>query len=106
MMGTISKIFPGFEQYKGYSKKDLADDTFAGFTIFFTLVPQGLAYGKLAGLPPVYGMYAAAFPLYLYALFGTSRHLVFGPFAITSFMLGQIIAVSYTHLTLPTILLV
>lgn len=91
-MGTISKIFPGFEQYKGYSKKDLVDDTFAGFTIFFTLVPQGLAYGKLAGLPPVYGMYAAAFPLYLYALFGTSRHLVFGPFAITSFMLGQIIA--------------
>lgn len=92
-METLRKVFPGLEQYKGYDiKRDLSDDIFSGITIFFTLVPQGLAYGKLAGLPPVYGLYAAAFPLFLYALFGTARHLVFGPFAITSFMLGQIIA--------------
>lgn len=92
-METLRRVFPGLEQYRDYSlKKDLGDDVLSGITIFFTLVPQGLAYGKLAGLPPEYGMYAAGYPLFLYALFGTSRHLVFGPFAITSFMLGQIIA--------------
>ena len=83
-------VFPGLGQYVGYGSGDLGADFFGGITMFFTMIPQALAYAKLAGMPPVYGIYAATFPLYIYALFGTSRHLVFGPYAVTSFMMGTI----------------
>jgi len=46
------------------------------------LVPQGMAYAVVAGLPPVYGMYTALVPIYIYALFGTSRQLSVGPVAV------------------------
>jgi SulP family sulfate permease len=50
------------------------------------LIPQGMAYALLAGLPPVSGLYAATVPLFLYALFGSSRHLAVGPVAIVSLL--------------------
>jgi SulP family sulfate permease len=48
------------------------------------LVPQAMAYAMLAGLPPVIGLYASTFPLIVYALFGSSRHLAVGPVAMIS----------------------
>lgn len=50
------------------------------------LVPQGMAYAMLAGLPPVAGLYASTIPLILYALFGSSRQLAVGPVAIVSLL--------------------
>ena len=50
------------------------------------LVPQGMAYAMLAGLPPVYGLYASTIPLIVYAILGTSRHLSVGPVAIDSML--------------------
>lgn len=52
------------------------------------LVPQGMAYGLLAGLPPIYGLYASLFSLLLYAIFGTSRQLSVGPAAIVSMLVA------------------
>lgn len=50
------------------------------------LVPQGMAYGLLAGLPPIYGLYASLVPLLLYTFFGTSKQLSVGPVAIVSLL--------------------
>ena len=52
------------------------------------LIPQGMAYAMLAGLPPIVGLYASAVPLALYALFGTSRELAVGPVAMVSLLVA------------------
>jgi len=52
------------------------------------LIPQGMAYSMLAGLPPIYGLYASTIPLILYALFGTSRQLAVGPVAMVSLLIA------------------
>lgn len=69
-------------------RREFLSDVGAGLTVFFTLIPQGLAYSALAGMPPVYGLYAAGFPVIFYAFLGTSKHLVMGPYAITSLLVA------------------
>ena len=56
------------------------------------LVPQGMAYALLAGLPPEIGLYASIVPVLVYALFGTSRQLAVGPVAIVSLMTASALA--------------
>lgn len=63
----------------------------AGLTVAVVLVPQGMAYALLAEMPPIYGLYASIFPLFLYAFFGTSPQLSVGPTALVSLlMLSQL----------------
>ena len=62
----------------------LRADVLAGLTVATILVPQAMAYAELAGLPAVYGLYAAFLPPAVAALFGSSRHLSTGPVAIAS----------------------
>ena len=69
-----------------YDRRDLRSDIIAGFTVSALLVPQGLAYALLAGLPPQVGLYASIVPVIVYAIFGTSRQLAVGPVAIVSLM--------------------
>ncbi|WP_088104757.1 SulP family inorganic anion transporter [Halalkalibacter urbisdiaboli] len=64
----------------------LKRDMLAGLTLFVMLIPQGMAYAMLAGLPPVMGLYASTIPLFIYALLGSSKHLSIGPTAITSLL--------------------
>ena len=61
-------------------KRDLLKDVLAGFTVFVMAIPQGMAYGVLTGLGPVYGLYTSTFPIPLYFLLGTSRHLAIGTY--------------------------
>jgi SulP family sulfate permease len=58
----------------------------AGITVAVMFVPQGMAYALLAGLPPIYGLYTGIVPLFLYAFFGSSRHLSVGPVALVSLL--------------------
>lgn len=62
-----------------YDRSQLTGDLLAGITLWAVLVPQGLAYGALAGVPPVTGLYTALGAMALYAVFGTSRELNMGP---------------------------
>lgn len=62
----------------------LRADVIAGLTVATILMPQAMAYAELAGLPAVYGLYAAFLPPAVAALFGSSRHLSTGPVAIAS----------------------
>lgn len=69
-----------------YRRSDLRHDLGAGLTIAAMLVPQGMAYALLAGLPPEVGLYASTLPVVAYALLGTSRQLAVGPVAIVSLL--------------------
>jgi high affinity sulfate transporter 1 len=70
---------PGIRVAAGYRREWLRRDLVAGLTLTALLVPQGMAYGQLAGLPPINGLYATLVPLLAYAVFGPSRFLVLGP---------------------------
>lgn len=75
-----------------YRRADLRSDLVAGLTHGAMVVPQGMAYALLAGLPPIYGLYAASLPMIAYALFGTSRQLAVGPVAIISLLVATALA--------------
>ncbi len=83
---TWQRFFPFLAWLPNYSKQYLRGDLIAGLTVGVMLVPQGMAYAMLAGMPPIYGLYAATVPLILYALLGTSRQLAVGPVAMVSLL--------------------
>lgn len=80
------QYFPAQQWLRDYRKAWLNGDISAGITVGVMLVPQGMAYSLLAGLPPVYGLYASILPLVVYALLGTSRQLAVGPVAMVSLL--------------------
>lgn len=82
----LKKLIPVFTWLPSYNRSDLPGDISAGIIVAIMLVPQGMAYAMLAGLPPVTGLYAATIPLFIYALFGTSRQLAVGPVAMVSLL--------------------
>lgn len=71
--------FPGIRSLRSYRRSWLSDDLMAGLSLTALLVPQGMAYAQLAGLPPVTGLYTTVLSLLAYALFGPSRIMVLGP---------------------------
>lgn len=75
-----------------YNRDTLVSDLLAAAIVTIMLIPQGLAYALLAGLPPEAGLYASVAPLLLYALFGTSRVLAVGPVAVVSLMTAAAIS--------------
>lgn len=85
-MTVLQTIVPAFEWLRNYKKNDIRGDLSAGAIVGIMLVPQGMAYAMLAGLPPVMGLYASTFPLIVYALFGSSRQLAVGPVALVSLL--------------------
>ncbi len=75
MLGLV----PGLRVVSSYQRKWLAKDVVAGVVLTTLLVPQGMAYAELAGLPPITGLYTSIMCLLGYAVFGSSRILVLGP---------------------------
>ncbi len=69
-------------------------DLIAGASVAFMVVPQGMAYATLAGLPSAFGLYGALMPVFVYALFGSSRELAVGPVAVTSLLTSSALRVS------------
>jgi len=75
-----------------YRRPLLAGDLSAGIVVAMMMIPQGMAYALVAGLPPVVGIYASIAPPLLYALFGSSMTQSVGPMAIISLMTGAALA--------------
>jgi len=71
---------------RDYERASAARDLSAGITVGVLLVPQGMAYAALAGMPPITGLYAALVALVVYALSGTSSHLNYGPVALVALL--------------------
>lgn len=80
--------FPFLKWLPNYSRSLWYGDIIAGLTVGVLLIPQGMAYALIAGLPPVFGLYAALMPQVVYAFLGTSRQLAVGPVAMDSLMVA------------------
>ncbi len=84
----MKHILPAWLQHKQW-QQHLQQDLIAGLVVGIVVIPQSLGYALLAGLPPVYGLYAAIVPVLVYALIGASNTQAVGPVAITSIMTAQ-----------------
>jgi SulP family sulfate permease len=84
----MQRYFPFLEWIKNYDSDLFKGDLSAGITVAVMLIPQGMAYAMIAGLPPVYGLYAAIFPQMVYAFMGSSCHLAVGPVAMDSLLVA------------------
>jgi SulP family sulfate permease len=80
------RLLPFLDWMKGYRVSTFQSDALAGLTVAVVLIPQAMAYAMLAGLPPVYGLYAAAITPMVAALWGSLRQLSTGPIAIMSLL--------------------
>ena len=106
-MNSIQHYFPILSWLKTYSPSFLKGDIAAGITVGIMLIPQGMAYAMIAGLPPVYGLYAALFPQIVYAIMGTSRQLAVGPVAMDSLLVAAglgALSLQQTQNILPSLL--
>ena len=87
-MNLLKKHIPILSWLPSYKKAALSGDLSAGLTVGVMLIPQGIAYAMIAGLPPIYGLYTAMTPQVIYAIFGTSRQLSVGPTAMDSLIVA------------------
>lgn len=85
-MIRIKEFLPILDWLPNYKASNLQGDLSAGLTVGVMLIPQGMAYAMIAGLPPIYGLYASTIPLVIYAILGTSRQLAVGPVAMVSLL--------------------
>jgi len=75
-----------------YSLDWLVSDMIAGITVGLTVIPQGIAYAIVAGLPPQYGLYSAYLGCFVYCLLGSTKDVTIGPTAIMAIMTGEVFA--------------
>ncbi len=76
----------------GYHKSWFRHDLVAGVSVAAVAVPIAIAYSQLAGVPPVYGLYASLLPLVAYAFLGSSRQLIVAPDAATCAIIAAVVA--------------
>ena len=75
----LQSIFPVLQWWPAVDRKSLRADLLAGLTGAIIVLPQGVAFAMIAGMPPVYGLYTAIVVPIVAALFGSSMHLISGP---------------------------
>lgn len=88
----IELFIPCYRWIRTYKWRDyLQPDLMAGITVGIMLVPQSMSYAKLAGLHPIYGLYSGFIPIFVYAIFGSSRQLAIGPVALVSLLVSNVL---------------
>jgi sulfate permease, SulP family len=83
----LPHILPFLSWWPTVTKRSLRADVWAGLTGAVIVLPQGVAFAAIAGLPPQYGLYAAMVPVVVAALFGSSHHLISGPTTTASLVI-------------------
>lgn len=84
----ITRFIPICKDLLTYKRSTLFSDFISGLSIAVIVIPQGLAYAMIAGLPPIYGLYAALIPQFIHGIMGTSRHPAVGPVALDSLVVA------------------
>ena len=82
---------------KSYKLKGFWRDLFGGLTVGSLLVPQGMAYANLIGIPEIYGLYAGIVPILVFAFFSTTNRLAVGPVALSALLIYAGLAPYYDH---------
>ncbi|XP_021240277.1 chloride anion exchanger [Numida meleagris] len=86
------RLFPVISWLPAYRFREwILSDIVSGINTGLVSVLQGLAFALLVNVPPGYGLYAAFFPVLVYFIFGTSRHISVGPFPVLSLMVGGVV---------------
>jgi SulP family sulfate permease len=85
-MKNMTAIFPFVQWIKNYKKENLLPDLLAGITVAVILIPQSMSYAMIAGVSPIYGLYAGAIPPIIAALWGRTSLLATGPVAMVSLL--------------------
>lgn len=98
-LGRIREYFPILNWGLNYKREDLTGDLTAGIIVASLLIPQGMAYAMLAGLPPQVGLYASIFPQIVYACLGTASMLSVAPVAVDSLMVATVVSAIATENT-------
>ena len=88
----MARLVPAIAWMRTYDRSWLRPDVVAGLTLWGLLVPEGMAYAGIAGLPPEAGLYTLVASLLVYALFGSARHLSVGPTSATAALLAATVA--------------
>jgi SulP family sulfate permease len=92
----ITWLFPFLQWLPNVTQRDLKADFIAGLTGAIVVLPQGVAFATIAGMPPQYGLYAGMIPAIVAALFGSSRQLVSGPTTAASVVLFSALSIHAT----------
>ena len=86
----VAKKFPILSWLPAYNLDCAVSDMIAGVTVGLTVIPQGIAYAAVAGLPPQYGLYSAFMGCFAYCVFGSAKDITIGPTAIMALMTGAV----------------
>jgi len=89
----LTRLFPFLVWWPLLNGKNVRSDLIAGLTGAVVVLPQGVAFATIAGMPPEYGLYAGMVPAIIAALFGSSWHLVSGPTTAASIVLFSSLSV-------------
>ncbi|XP_031484895.1 probable sulfate transporter 4.2 isoform X2 [Nymphaea colorata] len=93
LLQWMEVLIPCIRWIRTYKWREyLQVDLMAGLTVGIMLVPQAMSYAKLAGLQPIYGLYSGFVPIFIYAIFGSSRQLAIGPVALVSLLVSNVLA--------------
>ncbi|WP_254175603.1 SulP family inorganic anion transporter [Planktothrix agardhii] len=98
-LGKMREYFPILDWGLNYKRDDLTGDLTAGIIVASLLIPQGMAYAILAGLPPEVGLYASIFPQIVYGFLGTASMLSVAPVAVDSLMVATAVSAIATENT-------
>ncbi|EDV91409.1 sodium-independent sulfate anion transporter [Drosophila grimshawi] len=101
---TLKKRLPILSWLPKYNRSDAIGDIIAGFTVGLTVIPQGLAYSGVVGLPPESGLYGSFLGCFVYVLLGTCKDNTIGSTAVASLMTFQFAHGSWAHSVLLTFL--
>ena len=88
---NASTVLPGLSRLRGYERRQLPADLFAGLLVAALAVPQALGYAVVAGVPVQVGLYTIPPALFAYALFGSSRVLFMGPVSTVTVLSGSVV---------------
>ena len=90
--GGLSRLIPGLALFHRINAGFLRTELIVAVTVFAVLVPSSMAYGDLAGVTPVAGLYVALGAMLMYALFGTSKQVITGPEATSAILTAAAVA--------------
>ncbi|MGV7214244.1 SulP family inorganic anion transporter [Bradyrhizobium sp. UFLA05-112] len=97
LVSVPHRLLPMLDWIPGYRREWLVPDALAGVALWAVMVPEGMAYAGIVGVPPIMGLYTIVPALLAYALFGTSRQLVVGPDTATGLISALTVGAVAAH---------